>query len=282
LLKDHANVTHTIVEESGGMPVPGLEKADSDAARERESKRPALQNTVLENLDVHCAGTACSYTGTVLSMGGNGRVRIATTITLLKPTASCNLQGFSLAGGTCRSDMKTCIHHIADGCRSQQLQKNMVAGRATSSFRGRIRVERSAQQTDSQQLSRTVLLTDKCRAWAVPSLEIIADDVQCTHGATVSDLSEEELFYLRSRGLGVADARNLLMYAFCNDVIAHVPASVLGTLKSIDRAVATTTTTADGDDDASVTEGLQMRILKRLENLVPTGERAVKGEYQSI
>ena len=116
----------------------------------------------------------------------------------------------------------------------------------------------------------------------MPSLEIIADDVQCTHGATVSDLSEEELFYLRSRGLGVADARNLLMYAFCNDVIAHVPASVLGTLKSIDRAVATTTTDGDGDDDASVTEGLQMRILKRLENLVPTGERAVKGEYQSI
>lgn len=274
LLKDFANVTHTVMEESGGMPVPGTEKAD-DAVRALESQRPALQNTVLENIDVHCAGTASVYTGTVLSMGGNGRVRMATAISLLKPTASCNLQGFSLAGGTCRADMKTCIHHIADGCSSRQLQKNMVAGRAVSSFRGRIRVEQSAQQTESQQLSRTVLLTDKCRAWAVPSLEIIADDVQCTHGATVSDLSEEELFYLRSRGLDVAAARNLLMYAFCNDVVQHVPLSVLGTLKSIDKSVVAT-------KDDRRKEGLQMRILRRLENLVPTGERAVKGEYQSI
>ena len=151
----------------------------------------------------------------------------------------------------------------------------MVAGRATTSFRGRIRVEQSAQQTFSQQLSRTVLLTDKARAWSVPSLEIIADDVQCTHGATVSDLSEEELFYLRSRGLNVASARNLLMFAFCNDVVVNVPESVLGEFKALDSANAAVMT------GKATREGLQLRILRRLQNLVPTGERAVKGEYQS-
>ena len=206
VIKDNANVTHALIEETGGMPVSGVEKAE-DEVREAEALRSALQNTVFENLDVLCAGSGAHYSGTVLSMGGTGRTRLATSVSLLKPGSSCKLSGFSLAGGNCRADVKTSIHHIADGCNSEQLQKNMVAGRATSSFRGRIRVEQSAQQTESQQLSRTVLLTDKARAWTVPSLEIIADDVQCTHGATVSDLSEEELFYLRSRGLDVASAR---------------------------------------------------------------------------
>jgi Fe-S cluster assembly protein SufD len=180
-----------------------------------------------------------------------------------------------LAGGTCRTDIKTNIHHIADGCQSVQLQKNMVGGRATTSFRGRVRVEQSAQQTKSQQLSRTVLLTDKARAWSVPSLEIIADDVQCTHGATVSDLSEEELFYLRSRGLDVASARNLLMYAFCNDILQHVPRAVLGDLESADIAPTT-------QQDNEKKTGLRMRLLRRLENVVPTGKRAIKGEFQSV
>jgi Fe-S cluster assembly protein SufD len=138
----------------------------------------------------------------------------------------------------------------------------MIGGRATGAFRGRIRVEQSAQQTDSEQLSRTILLSDKARAWAVPSLEIIADDVKCSHGTTVSDLSEEELFYLRSRGLDRSIARNLLMYAFAGDVTASVDPSMLGTVDS--------------------EEGLQKRVIRRLENLVPQGERAVMGEFQSI
>jgi Fe-S cluster assembly protein SufD len=138
----------------------------------------------------------------------------------------------------------------------------MIGGRATGAFRGRIRVEQSAQQTDSQQLSRSVLLSDRSRAWAVPSLEIIADDVKCTHGATVSDLSEEELFYLRSRGIGRTLARNLLMYAYANDICTCVDPAMLTSLDS-DR-------------------GLQKRLIERLQNVVPRGDRAVKAEFQSI
>jgi Fe-S cluster assembly scaffold protein SufB len=280
LIHDHANVTHTYVEESGGLPIRGTEQSSSswkdndDGPHPRmvEAQRPALQNTVLETLDVHCAGAESSYTGTVLGMGANGRTRLATAISLLQPTAQCSWSGLTLVSGACRTEMKTTLHHIADHTTSRQLHKTLVGGRGTSSFRGRIRVEQSAQQTNAQQLSRTVLLTDTCRAWTVPSLEIIADDVQCTHGATVSDLSEEELFYLRSRGLDITAARNLLMYAFGNDVLNQVPAAVLGRLS------------LDKNDETSLNGGggLQGRILQRLENMVPTGERAIQGEYQSV
>jgi Fe-S cluster assembly scaffold protein SufB len=261
LIKDFANVTHVMVDESGGVAVSGIEDAE-DAIRATETVRPALQNTVIETLDVHCAGTDASYTGTILSTSGNGRTKTAAAVSLLKPSAKCTLRGLTLTNGLCRTDVRTCIHHIADGCTSDQLQKQMVGGRGTAAFRGRIRVEQSAQQTDSHQLSRTVLLSDKCRAFAVPSLEIIADDVKCTHGATVSDLSDEEVFYLRSRGLDIAAARNLLMFAFCNDMVDGIPSSVWS-----------------GENGK---DGLQQRILQRLETMTPRGTRAVKGEFQSV
>merc|ERR1712238_1480 len=147
------------------------------------------------------------------------------------------------------------IHHIAAGTISRQEQRNMVGGRSTASFRGRIRVEQSAQQTDSEQLSRTMLMSDYARILATPSLEIIADDVQCTHGATVSDLSEEELFYLRSRGLDLTTSRSLLMYAFVEEICGTVEETVAG-----------------GFDDKN---GLRSRIIRRLENLVPKGEKTL-------
>merc|ERR1712166_1173123 len=217
--------------------------------------------THVEAIDVHVMGDDGRYKGTVMSVGGSGRIRIAHSISLLRPRAHANVNGFFLSGGNQRTDCKTNIHHCAQGTTSEQIQKNMIGGRATGAFRGRIRVEQSAQQTDSQQISRTILLSDKSRAWSVPSLEIIADDVQCTHGSTVSDLSEEELFYLRSRGLDTSLARNLLMYAFAADVCKSVDPALL---KSVDSD-----------------EGLQSRLIKRLQNVVPQGERAVRGEFQS-
>jgi SUF system FeS cluster assembly, SufBD len=263
-----ANVTHSYLEESGGLVTMGTEKldeefgADETPARVIESQRSELKDTFLEAIDVHIMGEKGSYEGTIMSMGGSGRVRISISVTLLSCGAHAAVNGFSLAGGAQRSDMKTNIHHIAQGTTSRQMQKNMIGGRATGSFRGRIRVEQSAQQTDSQQLSRTILLSEKSRAWSVPSLEIVADDVQCTHGATVSDLSEEELFYLRSRGLDPSTARNLLMYAFADDVANCVDKSMLGSVDS--------------------KAGLQKRIIQRLQNLVPQKERSIKGEFQSI
>lgn len=267
-LKENATVTHSFLEESGGMATGGTEISDEEVEegaerpRETEAKRPELKDTHLDAIDVHITGENASYKGTMMNFGGSGRVRVTHSVTLLQPGAHATVNGFVLSGGAQRTDCKTNIHHIAQGTTSEQLQKNMIGGRATGAFRGRIRVEQSAQQTDSQQLSRTILLSDKSRAWAVPSLEIIADDVQCTHGATVSDLSEEELFYLRSRGLDQTLARNLLMYGFVEDVCASVDPSMLEAMGS--------------------ESGLQKRVIERLENLVPQGERAIQGDFQSI
>lgn len=271
-VKAGANVTHSYLEESGGVVTPGTEISDSDLQaqqgivvvppRDIEARRPELRDTHLEAIDVHIMGDNGVYAGTLINMGGSGRVRVALSVSLLRPGADATVNGFCLAGGAQRTDIKTNIHHIAQGTTSSQNQRNMIGGRAIGAFRGRIRVEQSAQQTNSQQLSRSILLSDRARAWAVPSLEIIADDVICTHGATVSDLSEEELFYLRSRGLSRALARNLLMYAFAAESSNKVDPAMLG----------------DVDSD----RGLQKRMISRLENLVPRGDRAVKGEFQSI
>ncbi|KAL7548517.1 hypothetical protein ACHAWF_011799 [Thalassiosira exigua] len=268
---ENANVTHTLLEESGGTATSRVEMSDDEAASERmersprevEASRPALRDAHFHCVDAHVVGDSGRYAVSFLGLGGIGRSRTCLSASLLRPGAHASLNGFALSGGAQRSDVRTQIHHAAQGTTSQQEQRNMVGGRSTAAFRGRIRVEQSAQQTDAQQLSRTMILSDHGRIWATPSLEIIADDVQCTHGATVSDLSEEELFYLRSRGLDRTMSRNLLMYAFVEEVAGQA-----------DRAIA-----GEFDDE----KGLRSRIIKRLENLVPTGDKElVGGEFQSV
>jgi Fe-S cluster assembly scaffold protein SufB len=267
----NSNVTHSFLEESGGIVTSNVEMSDEEVAkanleenpRDVEARRPALRNTNFEMIDVHITGDNGSYDSSILELGGSGRSRLAISASLLRPGAMATINGFALSGGAQRTDMRSNIHHMAQGTTSRQEQRNMVGGRSTASFRGRIRVEQSAQQTDSEQLSRTILLSDHARIWATPSLEIIADDVQCKHGATVSDLSEEELFYLRSRGLDRTLARNLLMYAFVEEIGS-----------SVDKAV------AGGFNDEN---GLRQRIIRRLENVVPKGEKTlVGGEFQSV
>jgi len=267
----NANFTHAFLEESGGIVTSRVEMSDDEASaaslpsspRDVESRRPALRNFHFHAIDVHVAGDDGRYDASLMELGGNGRSRIALSASLLRPGAYAKVDCFALSGGAQRSDVRTCIHHVAQGTTSRQEQRNMVGGRSTASFRGRIRVEKSAQQTDSEQLSRTMLLSDHARIHATPSLEIIADDVQCTHGATVSDLSEEELFYLRSRGLDRGTARNLLMYAFVEEIGRGVDSAIAG-----------------GFDDEC---GLRQRIIRRLEGVAPEGEKTlVGGEFQSV
>jgi len=263
-----ANVTHSYIEEAGGMVTASVEESSRndeegvEPPRVVESKRKTLRNTHFESVDVHVTGDNGAYKGVVMALGGNGFRRISVGTSLLRPGAHAAIHGFSLAGGNQRLDLRTLIHHIGQATTSEQSQKNMISGRATTSFRGRIRVEQSAQQTESSQITRNILLTDRSRVWAVPSLEIIADDVVCTHGATISDLEEEALFYLRSRGLDRISSRNLLMYAFAEDISCRVDKRMQGSYDSPKR--------------------LKNRIIQRLQNLVPRGDRAIKGEFQSV
>ena len=107
-------------------------------------------------------------------------------------------------------------------CMSRQLHKSIVADSAHAVFNGKVFVPKAAQLTDAGQLNRNLLLSPKARVDTKPQLEITADNVKCAHGATVSQLEDDEIFYLQSRGINEEDARSLLINAFAAEVINQV------------------------------------------------------------
>jgi Fe-S cluster assembly protein SufD len=133
------------------------------------------------------------------------------------------IDGLALIGGRQLADTNSLIDHAHAHGRSRQLHKTVVGGGAHAVFNGKIFVRRDAQQTDSGQQSRNLLLSDKAHVDTKPQLEIFADDVKCAHGATVGQIEADELFYLKSRGLSDATARNLLTYAFAAEIIERIP-----------------------------------------------------------
>ena len=141
--------------------------------------------------------------------------------------AECTIDGLALIGERQLADTHTCIDHAKPHGVSRQLHKCIVGGAAHAVFNGKIMVRAGAQRTDSAQSSRNLLLTAKAHVDTKPQLEIFADDVKCAHGATVGQLDSEELFYLQSRGLSDAAARNLLTYAFGAEIIDRIPVASL-------------------------------------------------------
>jgi Fe-S cluster assembly protein SufD len=111
------------------------------------------------------------------------------------------------------------IHHRAGGCHSNQFFKGVIEDQAHAAFAGKIIVYRDAQKTDAYQANNNLLLSDEAEIDTKPELEIYADDVKCSHGATVGAIDPEALFYLRARGLPRAVAASLLVYAFAGEVL---------------------------------------------------------------
>ena len=116
----------------------------------------------------------------------------------------------------------TFVEHVAPNCPSHELYKGVLDGRSHGVFNGKVYVHPEAQKTDGKQSNNNLLLSPHARVDTKPQLEIFADDVKCTHGATVGRLDETALFYLRSRGIGTATARKLLTYAFAADVLERL------------------------------------------------------------
>jgi Fe-S cluster assembly protein SufD len=141
--------------------------------------------------------------------------------------AECAIDGLALIAERQLADTHTCIDHAKPHGTSRQLHKCIVGGAAHAVFNGKIMVRPGAQLTDSSQSSRNLLLTGKAHVDTKPQLEIFADDVKCAHGATVGQLDNEEVFYLKSRGLSDAAARNLLTYAFGAEIIDRIPIASL-------------------------------------------------------
>ena len=149
--------------------------------------------------------------------------RLDTTAQLRGTGTHCALDGLAHIARQQVADTHTCITHAQPHGTSRQLHKCIVADTAHAVFNGRVQVHPGAQKTDSAQSSRTLLMGPKAQVNTLPQLEINADDVRCTHGATVGQLDGEEVFYLQSRGLSPEAARSLLTYAFAAEVIARIP-----------------------------------------------------------
>jgi Fe-S cluster assembly protein SufD len=133
-----------------------------------------------------------------------------------------HLNGLTIATGEQLSDTHSAIAYSKPHGSSRQLHKCIVGDKAHGVFNGKVFVPQAAQLTDAGQLNRTLLLSPKARVDTKPQLEIVADNVKCTHGATVGQLDADEVFYLQSRGIDAASARNLLVYAFAFEVIEQV------------------------------------------------------------
>jgi len=134
--------------------------------------------------------------------------------------ADCNLNGLYVTGGRQHVDNYTTLDHAQPHTTSHELYKGVLDGSSQAVFHGRIIVRPEAQKTDAIQRNKNLLLSDGAVINTKPQLEIYADDVKCTHGATVGQVDADAIFYLRSRGIPLAEARSLLTYAFTNEMIS--------------------------------------------------------------
>lgn len=143
-------------------------------------------------------------------------------ISLTGEQAEVDLQGLSLVTGTSQVHTHVLIEHKAENTYSNQKFKNVVSGKGRYSFEGKIHVHPKAQQTKAYQLCNSLILSNEGRAYAKPNLEIFADDVKASHGATVGQIDEEALFYLTSRGVPSNEARMLLIEGFLSEILEEM------------------------------------------------------------
>jgi Fe-S cluster assembly protein SufD len=136
---------------------------------------------------------------------------------------SCILNGLYLVRGGQLADHHTVVDHAQPRCESHEFYHGVLSGRAHGVFNGKIFVRQDAQKTNAKQTNRNLLLSDDAVIDTKPQLEIFADDVKCTHGATVGQIDEEAVFYLRSRGIGLEHARQIMIRAFASDVVDRIP-----------------------------------------------------------
>jgi Fe-S cluster assembly protein SufD len=171
-------------------------------------------------MQVHL-GRSSNVTSHSIALGGT-LVRNDVNAVLGADGGECTLNGLYLATGRQHIDNHTRIDHAKPHCTSHELYKGILDGPAHGVFNGKIYVHPDAQKTDAKQTNKTLLLSPDAVINTKPQLEIYADDVKCTHGATIGQLADDALFYLRSRGIGREEARNLLTFAFANDLISRI------------------------------------------------------------
>lgn len=158
---------------------------------------------------------------------GAGLARNDVTTRLDAPGAACTFDGLYLAHGAQHVDHHTTIDHREPRGTSRELYKGIMDGRATGVFNGKVFVRPQAQQSDAQQMNKNLLLSDDAQIETKPQLEIFADDVKCSHGATIGQLDDNGIFYLRARGIDAPTARQMLIFAFANELVDRIEVAPL-------------------------------------------------------
>jgi Fe-S cluster assembly protein SufD len=167
-------------------------------------------------------GQASSCQSHSLSVGGQ-LARMDISLTFLAPEASCLLNGLYLPAEGQHMDHHTSIHHLVPDCKSKQDYKGILSGKTKAVFNGKVLVSKGAMHTAAEQQNKNLLLSSDAEIDTKPQLEIFADDVTCSHGATVGQLDEDALFYMATRGLNYEEASLALIQAFAMENIAYLP-----------------------------------------------------------
>lgn len=196
VLKDGARLTMYKVQREG---VSAYHVASAYVLQERDSHLEAFSFATGAELSRTNVGTVLHGTG-----------------------AHATLNGLYMVNGTQTVDHQTRIEHAAESCTSHEVYKGVLDGRSHAVFNGKVYVQPEAQKTDGKQSNNNLLLSEGAHVDTKPQLEIFADDVKCTHGATIGRLDPTALFYLKSRGVGEQTARKLLTYAFAAEVLEEL------------------------------------------------------------
>ena len=216
VLAEHPYFTNAVTEVAVG---------EGGRVRHVRVQSESRQATHLERLGATLARDA-AYALQSITLGAR-LSRLDVCVTGEGENMDAALDGLALLGGDQEADTHSAIVHARPHGRSHQLHKMVIDDTAHAVFNGKIVVAPGAQLTDSSQAGRGLLLSDRARIDTKPELEIEADDVKCAHGVAIGQIDQEQLFYLKARGIDEATARDLLTYAFAAEVIDHVPLASL-------------------------------------------------------
>jgi Fe-S cluster assembly protein SufD len=174
----------------------------------------------MATIQLHCSRASNVVSHSLVTGAKLSRNNIRTV--LAGEGVECILNGLYLTKGDQLADHHMIVEHAAPHCASHEYFNGILQDRSRGVFHGRILVRPGAQKTDAKQTNKHLLLSDEATADTKPQLEIYADDVKCTHGATVGQLNQESIFYLRSRGIGLETARRMLIHAFAGEITERV------------------------------------------------------------
>ena len=189
--------------------------SDDAILRHRKLQNETNSAYHVASASVELAARAC-YENYTLHIGSR-LTRNEVHVILQGREANCSLYGAYAGRGSQHIDTTTFVDHAVPDCRSREVYKGALDDKSRGVFQGKVLVRKDAQRTDGHQLNKALLLSEGAEIDAKPELEIYADDVKCSHGATAGELDEEQLFYLRSRGVMEAEARDLLVTAFLEE-----------------------------------------------------------------